>query len=117
LYTCLTNAYADIAGGQDHDITVEFYFRSFAELNKVTSDPEFKAAQATEGPYVNLVHTVVSLGWAERYVDGGEVINIGEDGKSTYPYWSELDDLSTAFPAKPEEGAKWSVTAEKKNEE
>lgn len=47
---------------QDHNITVEFYFRSFAKLNNVISDPDFKAIQATEGPYVNLVHTVVALG-------------------------------------------------------
>ncbi|KAK9421234.1 hypothetical protein SUNI508_06082 [Seiridium unicorne] len=99
---------------KDHDVTVEFYFRSFAELHKVTSDPEFQAAQATEGPYVNLVHTVVSLGWVEKYIYGGKVVNIGEDGKSTYPPWSELNDLSTAFPAKSEGSSKWSVPAEKK---
>ncbi|KAM0818569.1 hypothetical protein AB5N19_04381 [Seiridium cardinale] len=101
----------------DHDVTVEFYFRSFAELHKVTSDPEFQAAQATEGPYVNLVHTVVSLGWVEKYVDGGKVVNIGEDGKSAYSPWSELNDLSTAFPAKSEGSSKWSVPAEKKERE
>ncbi|KAK6084603.1 hypothetical protein SCUP515_01099 [Seiridium cupressi] len=99
---------------KDHDVTVELYFRSFAELHKVTSDPEFQAAQATEGPYVNLVHTVVSLRWVEKYIYGGKVVNIGEDGKSTYPPWSELNDLSTAFPAKSEGSSKWSVPAEKK---
>ncbi|KAK9794231.1 hypothetical protein SCARD494_05808 [Seiridium cardinale] len=102
---------------KDHDVTVEFYFRSFAELHKVTSDPEFQAAQATEGPYVNLVHTVVSLGWVEKYVDGGKVVNIGEDGKSAYSPWSELNDLSTAFPAKSEGSSKWSVPVEKKERE
>ncbi|OTA70056.1 hypothetical protein K449DRAFT_441412 [Hypoxylon sp. EC38] len=78
----------------DHDITVEFYFRSFAELEKVRQDPDFKALQVAEGPYVNLVHTVVTLGWVEKYVDGGKVVNI-KDGKSMYPPWSELQDLST----------------------
>ncbi|KAK3393289.1 hypothetical protein B0H63DRAFT_15185 [Podospora didyma] len=82
----------------DHDMTVEFYFRTFAELNKVNSDPEFKALQASEGPYVNLVHAVATLGWVEKYVDAGKVVNIdGKSGKSTYPPWSELSDLSTAY--------------------
>ncbi|ETS83992.1 hypothetical protein PFICI_05868 [Pestalotiopsis fici W106-1] len=94
----------------DHDVTVEFYFRSFAELSRVTSDPEFQAAQAAEAPYVNLVHTVVSLGWVEKYVDGGRVVNIGDDGKSAYPSWAELGDISTAFPKEDVAGAtKWSV--------
>ncbi|KAI1455357.1 hypothetical protein F4805DRAFT_459922 [Annulohypoxylon moriforme] len=79
----------------DHDITVEFYFRNFAELEKVHKDPDFQALQATEGPYVNLVHTVVSLGWVERYIDGGKVVNLRDDGTSAYPPWKELMDLST----------------------
>ncbi|KAI1381018.1 hypothetical protein F4677DRAFT_441349 [Hypoxylon crocopeplum] len=70
----------------DHDITVEFYFRSFADLEKVRRDPDFQALQAGEDPYVNLVHTVATLGWVEKYVDGGEVVNV-KDGKSMYPPW------------------------------
>jgi hypothetical protein len=88
---------------------VEFYFRNFAELNKVNSDPDFQALQASEGPFVNLTHTVVTLGWVEKYVDGGKVVNIDQDGKSLYPPWTELNDLSTAFPARPSEGAKYSL--------
>ncbi|EMR72125.1 hypothetical protein UCREL1_834 [Eutypa lata UCREL1] len=84
----------------DHDITVEFYFRNFAELEKINQDPEFQELQAAEGPYVNLIHTVVTLGWVEKYVDEGKVVNV-KNGKSTYPPWSELQDLSTAFPAPP----------------
>jgi hypothetical protein len=101
---------------KDHDVTVEFYFRNFAELNKVNSDPEFQALQATEGPYVNLIHTVVTLGWVEKYVDGGNVVNIDDNGKSTYPSWSEMNDLSTAFPPKPAEGAKYSLGADEKKD-
>ncbi|KAK3382608.1 hypothetical protein B0T24DRAFT_672576 [Lasiosphaeria ovina] len=82
----------------DHDITVEFYFRSFAELTRVNQDPEFQALQAAEGPYVNLVHTVAALGWVEKYVDGGRIVHLGADGKSTYPPWAELRDISTALP-------------------
>ncbi|KAK7910579.1 hypothetical protein PG985_013060 [Apiospora marii] len=98
----------------DHDLTVEFYFRTFAELSKVNSDPEFQALQATEGPYVNLVHTVATLGWVEKHVDGGKVVNLDEDGKSTYPSWTEMNDLSTAFPAGPAEGAKYGIAEESK---
>ncbi|KAJ5100444.1 hypothetical protein N7456_006496 [Penicillium angulare] len=80
----------------DHDVTIEFYFRSFAELNKVNSDPEFQALQASEEPFVNRVHTVVSLSWVESYVDEGKLVNI-VDEKSTYPPYEELLDLSTAL--------------------
>ncbi|KAF1730564.1 hypothetical protein CRV24_010027 [Beauveria bassiana] len=80
----------------DHDVTVEFYFRSFAELNRVNSDPEFQELQASEEPYVNRVHTVVSLAWVEQYVADGKVVNI-ENDKSTYPSWNELADLSDAL--------------------
>jgi hypothetical protein len=82
----------------------------------VNSDPDFQALQATEGPYVNLVHTVVTLGWVEKYVDNHEVVNFDENGKSLYPPWSELNDLSTAFPAKPTDGAKYSM-GDKETEE
>lgn len=58
----------------------------------------------------------MTLGWVEKYVDGGKVVNIGEDGKSTYPPWSELNDLSTAFPAKPADGAKYSLNQAEKKE-
>ncbi|PYH91393.1 hypothetical protein BO71DRAFT_332322, partial [Aspergillus ellipticus CBS 707.79] len=88
----------------DHDLTVEFYFRNFLAMNNVGMDPEFRALQAAEGPYVNLVHTVASFGWVEQYVDGGKVVNIGEDGKSVYPSWMELGDVRTAFPATAGEG-------------
>ncbi|PYI14322.1 hypothetical protein BO99DRAFT_25118 [Aspergillus violaceofuscus CBS 115571] len=81
----------------DHDVTIEFYFRSFEELNKVNHDPEFQALQASEEPYVNRAHTVVSLSWIEKYVDNNEVVNIVDD-KSTYPGYDELLDLSTALP-------------------
>ncbi|PWY71022.1 hypothetical protein BO70DRAFT_382206 [Aspergillus heteromorphus CBS 117.55] len=83
----------------DHDLTVEFYFRSFAAMGSIGADPEWRALQASEGPYVNLIHTVATFGWVEQYVDAGKVIHIGEDGKSTYPSWAELGDVKSAFPA------------------
>ena len=81
----------------DHDMTVEFYFRSFEEMNKVTNDPDFQRLQAEEEPFVNRTHTVVSLGWVETYVENGNVVNIKDD-KSTYGSWEESSDMSTAMP-------------------
>ncbi|KAI2625008.1 hypothetical protein GGR54DRAFT_629455 [Hypoxylon sp. NC1633] len=80
----------------DHDITAEFYMRSLADLERVRNDPDFKALQAAEGPYVNLVHTVATLGWVERHVEGGKAVNV-QDGKSTYPPWSEMLDMGGLF--------------------
>ena len=84
----------------DHDLTIEFYFRSFEEMNKVTNDPEFQKLQQEEEPYVNRTHTVVSLGWVESYVQNGEVVNV-KDGKSTYGTFEESSDLSNALPKQP----------------
>lgn len=84
----------------DHDMTMEFYFRSFEEMNKVTNDPEFQKLQAEEEPYVNRTHTVVSLGWVETYVQDGKVVNV-RDGKSTYGTWEGSSDLSDALPKPP----------------
>ncbi|KAJ5263498.1 hypothetical protein N7478_011103 [Penicillium angulare] len=89
---------------EDHVVRIEFYFRSFAELNKVNSDPEFQAFQVSEEPFVNRVHTVVSLSWVENYVDESKVVNIVDD-KSTYPAYDELLDLSTALGS----GGAWSA--------
>ena len=85
----------------DHDMTVEFYFRSFEEMNKVTNDPEFQKLQQEEEPYVNRTHTVASLGWVESYVQNEEVVNVNEDGKSTYGTFEESSDLSNAIPKPP----------------
>ena len=87
----------------DHDMTVEFYFRSFAELSKVTSDPDFQRLQTEEEPYINRTHTVCTLGWVETYVENGQVVNV-KDGKSGYGSWDESVDLSTAMP-KPAAGS------------
>jgi hypothetical protein len=77
----------------DHDMTVEFYFKSLEELGKITNDPEFQKLQQEEEPFINRTHTVVSLGWVEQYVMDGQVVNINEGG-SMYPGWEELVDLA-----------------------
>jgi len=76
-------------------MTVEFYFKTFADLAKITNDPEFQKLQQEEEPFVNRTHTVVSLGWVEQYVMNGQVVNI-RDGKSTYPDFKALTDLASA---------------------
>jgi len=81
----------------DHDLTVEFYFRSLADLGKLSADPEWQALQAEEEPYIDRRNTVVSLGWVEKYVGDGRVMNFGEDGKSAYPSYEELVDVKTAY--------------------
>lgn len=85
----------------DHDMTVEFYFRSFAELAKVTNDPDFQRLQTEEEPYINRTHTVCTLGWVETYVENGQVVNVGQDDRSLYGSWEESVDLSTAMPQQP----------------
>jgi hypothetical protein len=47
-------------------MTVEFYFRTFAELNAVTNDPEFQKLQTEEDSYVDRRKMVVSLGWGGK---------------------------------------------------
>ena len=79
----------------DHDLTIDFYFKTFADLAKVNTDRELQRLQQEEEPFINRTHTVVSLGWVEQYVKDGKVVNI-KDGKSMYPTFEELTDLATA---------------------
>lgn len=81
----------------DHDVTVEFYFRSFEEVDKVTNDPDFQRLQAEEAPYISKTPSAVSLGWVETFVEEGKVVNV-ENGRSTYGSWEESVDLSNAMP-------------------
>jgi len=81
----------------DHDLTVEFYFRSLADMTKLSADPEWLAIQLEEEPYVNRERTVVSLGWVEKYVDGGKVVNFDENGETKYAAYPEVSDIRTAM--------------------
>jgi hypothetical protein len=47
-------------------MTIEFYFRHFSAMNKVSVDLEFRELQATDGPYLSFIHTVATLGWLEK---------------------------------------------------
>jgi hypothetical protein len=79
---------------RDHDFQVEFYFRDPAVLARISADPEFQALQKTEGPYVSSIHVEASLGWIETYIQDGKVVNLGDDGKSSYLGWAAMSAVS-----------------------
>ncbi|KAE8149912.1 hypothetical protein BDV25DRAFT_155457 [Aspergillus avenaceus] len=78
----------------DHDVTVEFYLRSVNELTTVLADPEFKALQEEEEPYVSGENIVATLGWVETYVQDGRVVNLDTAGSPIYPGFDVLADFS-----------------------
>ncbi|KAJ5517316.1 hypothetical protein N7527_008876 [Penicillium freii] len=89
-------------GGEGHDFARDYVcysppaYRTFVdEMNRRNN--RGWVIDASEEPYVNRAHTVVSLSWIEKYVDNNEAVNIVDD-KSTYPGYDELLDLSTALP-------------------
>ncbi|KAI0002320.1 hypothetical protein F4779DRAFT_133977 [Xylariaceae sp. FL0662B] len=75
---------------RDYDMNVEFLFRDFETLDTLAADPDFRRLQVEEGPYVSRIHVEVSIGWIETYVSDGKVVNVGDDGKPTYPHFNEL---------------------------
>lgn len=79
---------------RDHDIQAEFYFRDHAVIAAISADPDFRALQATEVPYVSMFHTESSIGWIETYIQDGKVVNITEDGKSGYLGWAAMSAAS-----------------------
>lgn len=64
----------------DHDMTVEFYFRNIHGLVTVATDPEFVALQSIEGPYMTKAGIVARLGWGEAYIESRQLVNLNEDG-------------------------------------
>jgi hypothetical protein len=76
-------------------VTVEFYLHSLDELTAVLADPEFKALQQEEEPYVSGENIVATLGWVETYVQDGRVVNLDPDGVPTYPGFGVLADFSS----------------------
>lgn len=73
---------------------VEFYLRSLSQLTAVLEDPEFKALQEEEGPFVSGENIVATLGWVEAYVQDGHVVHVGADGKPTYAGFGVVGDFS-----------------------
>ncbi|KAF8846561.1 hypothetical protein BDZ45DRAFT_638067 [Acephala macrosclerotiorum] len=91
----LTDACAALQNGwtiDDHDLTVEFYFRKIDDLVAVATDPEFVALQTEEGPYVTKNGCVATLGWVETYIENKKVVNISE-GKTLYAAFAESSAL------------------------
>ncbi|KAI7773685.1 hypothetical protein LA080_010070 [Diaporthe eres] len=75
---------------RDYDVHVEYLFRDMSTLYKGLQDPEFQVLVAQEGPWISPIHAEVSLGWVETYISEGQVVNIGADGKPSYPGFEEL---------------------------
>ena len=84
----------------DHDVTVEFYFKDLAAVNSIGADPRWKELQREEGPFVSGKHPVVSLSWVECYVLDGKVVNL-HDGKPTYGSFDESSHIE--MPAPPQQ--------------
>lgn len=74
---------------RDYDAQVEFLFRDMETFYKGASDVDFQALQAEEGAFISGIHAEISIGWVETYVSDAKVVNVGEDGKPTYPAFSE----------------------------
>lgn len=77
----------------DHDLTVEFYFRDINAVFKVAQDPEFKALQAEEAPFICRDRAVASLGWVETYIEDNRIVNVGDDGKPLYGSYQESSEV------------------------
>lgn len=50
-----------------------------------------KPWKALEGPIVSRLHVEQSIGWVETYIQDGKLVNVTEDGKTTFPKFSELN--------------------------
>lgn len=51
-------------------------------LYKGASDVDLQALKAEEEPFISGIHAEISIGWMERYVSGGRVVNIrGLEGR------------------------------------
>ncbi|KAK1979517.1 hypothetical protein LZ30DRAFT_596736 [Colletotrichum cereale] len=75
---------------RDHDAQVVYLFRDMDTFYKGAADLEFQALRAEEEPYISQSGAEISFGWIEDYVKDGQVVNIGQDGKPTYPNFKEL---------------------------
>lgn len=82
----------------DHDVRVEFYLRDLESLISMVEDPDFKALQEEEAPYVSSTRQIVaSVGWVEVYVEHGKVVHLGLDGKPTYPDFQVSSVVTSSF--------------------
>ncbi|KNG84702.1 hypothetical protein ANOM_008047 [Aspergillus nomiae NRRL 13137] len=80
----------------DHDLTVEFYFREIAGLVTVSTDPDFIALKSIEGPFISQKGVVARLGWVETYVADEQAVNL-IDGKSQYESFEQASAIQLAL--------------------
>jgi hypothetical protein len=83
----------------DHDLIIEYYFRSISDLLAISADADFKALHVDAMDFITIDNTTVSLTWVENYLDDGKLKNVGEDGKSLYPSFAELSTISLSETA------------------
>lgn len=79
----------------EHDITIEFWVRSEAQMMEILHDPDFQALLAEEGDMVDAERAELTVGWEEVYVEDGKVVNVA-DGKSEYPPFTKSVELAVA---------------------
>lgn len=79
-----------------HDLQIEYYFRDVSSLLAVSADEDFKALHIEATPFVRLDETTVALNWVEVYLEGGKLVNVGEDGKSMQPSFAEQSDIQVS---------------------
>ena len=75
---------------RDYDAQVEFLFRDMETFFKGASDPDFQALQAEEEPWISRIHSEISVGWLETYVNDRNVVNVRDDGKPDFATFEEL---------------------------
>jgi len=68
-----------------YDGHVEFLVRSVQDLYDAVQDPDYPAKVGPDEKYfLDPSTSMVTVGWEEVYVLDGKVVNITEDGRSTY---------------------------------
>lgn len=70
----------------DFDATTEFYVHKLEDILAVLTDPEWASKIAPkDAQYADVTEALTTAGWEEVYIENGEIVNIGSDGRSTYP--------------------------------
>lgn len=73
----------------DHDAMISVCVRKTDDLVAIVMDPDFQALVAGDAEVTDMERGTVTAGWEEVYVEDGKIVNVDEDGKSTYPTFAE----------------------------
>ncbi|KAI0473628.1 hypothetical protein GGR56DRAFT_676111 [Xylariaceae sp. FL0804] len=80
----------------EHDLEIEYYFKDVANLHAVSADEEFRALHLEAKPYVRHDTATITLTWVETYLEDGKLVNVGADGESLYPSFTELSNMEAS---------------------